>query len=61
MATPKSGDLLLVKTTGAYGSSMASNYNTRPRAAEVLVSGTSVKLIRKRESLESLWELELCE
>jgi len=61
IATPKSGDLLLVKTTGAYGSSMASNYNTRPRAAEVLVSGTSVKLIRKRESLESLWELELCE
>lgn len=56
---PKTGDLLFVKTTGAYGSSMASNYNTRPRAAEVLVSGNQAKIIRRRETIESLWELEL--
>lgn len=38
---------------------MASNYNSRPRAAEVLVDGASVRLIRERETLDSLWEREL--
>ena len=53
-----SGDLLAVRSAGAYGFVMASNYNTRPRAAEVLVDGDQVHLVRERETLESLWALE---
>jgi diaminopimelate decarboxylase len=45
------GDLLAILSAGAYGMTMSSNYNSRPRAAEVLVDGSSVYLIRKRESL----------
>ncbi len=52
------GDLLAVLAAGAYGFSMASNYNTRPRAAEVLVDGGACHEIRRREPLESLWALE---
>jgi diaminopimelate decarboxylase len=48
------GALLAVGAAGAYGASMSSNYNTRPRAAEVLVSGTSVQVVRARETLEHL-------
>ncbi|WP_213953120.1 diaminopimelate decarboxylase [Variovorax sp. dw_954] len=48
----EAGDLLAVLSAGAYCMSMASNYNTRGRAAEVLVSGDSAKLIRRRESVE---------
>ncbi|MGH8460347.1 MAG: diaminopimelate decarboxylase [Stenotrophobium sp.] len=48
------GDLLAVRTAGAYGFSMASNYNTRPRVAEVMVYGDSVHLIRERETLDDL-------
>ncbi|OQX10289.1 MAG: diaminopimelate decarboxylase [Desulfobulbaceae bacterium A2] len=48
------GDLLAVMSSGAYGFSMASNYNSRPRAAEVLVSGSSFQVIRARESYEDL-------
>jgi diaminopimelate decarboxylase len=48
------GDLLCVFTAGAYGFSMSSNYNNRPRAAEVLVDGDSWKLIRRRETFEDL-------
>lgn len=50
----EAGDLLLVRSAGAYASSMASNYNTRPRAAEVWVSGSRHSLIRKRETWEDL-------
>lgn len=50
----QAGDLLLVRSAGAYGASMASNYNTRCRAAEVLVSGTQVRQIRQRETLDDL-------
>ena len=46
------GDLLAVLSAGAYCMSMASNYNTRGRAAEVLVSGRSATLIRRRETME---------
>jgi diaminopimelate decarboxylase len=53
------GDVLAVLSTGAYGFSMASNYNTRARAAEVLVDGTAVRVIRRREVLADLWALEL--
>jgi diaminopimelate decarboxylase len=52
------GDLLSIMGAGAYGYSMSSNYNSRPRAAEVLVEGGSVHLIGKRESLETLWQRE---
>ena len=48
------GDLLAILDTGAYGMVLASNYNTRPRAAEVLVDGKSVKVIRKRENIADL-------
>ena len=49
------GDLLAVMSAGAYGMVMASNYNTRPRAAEVLVDGERVHLVRKRERVEDLY------
>jgi diaminopimelate decarboxylase len=48
------GDLLAVMSAGAYGMVMSSNYNTRPRAAEVLVSGAQARLVRRRESIEDL-------
>ncbi len=50
----KEGDLLAVMSAGAYGSTMSSNYNTRTRAAEVLVSGKETRLIRRRETLDEL-------
>ena len=50
----KSGDLLAVFSAGAYGFSMSSQYNSRPRAAEVLISGSKHKLIRKRENYKDL-------
>lgn len=53
------GDLLAVGYTGAYGFVMSSNYNSRPRAAEVLVCGDSYRVIRRRESLDDLVEPEL--
>jgi len=56
--TVQTGDLLAVLSAGAYGMSMSSNYNTRPRAAEVIVDGTSVHLVRVREPLDSLFALE---
>src|SRR5207237_7109011 len=49
------GDLLAVMSAGAYGMVMASNYNSRPRAAEVLVSGAQPDLVRRRETLEELF------
>jgi diaminopimelate decarboxylase len=48
------GDLLAIMSSGAYGMSMSSNYNTRPRAAEVMVDGEQCHLIRERESMEQL-------
>jgi len=53
------GDLLAVKSAGAYGMSMASNYNTRPRVAEVMVDGNEVHLIRQRESIQELYSKEM--
>ncbi len=52
------GDLLVVRSAGAYGFAMSSNYNTRPRAAEVLVDGADAHLVRQREPLAELWRLE---
>ena len=51
-------DLLAVRSAGAYGFVMSSNYNTRARAAEVMVDGDRVQLVRQREELSSLWALE---
>jgi len=48
------GDLLATFSAGAYGMVMASNYNTRPRAAEVLVAGASARVVRRRETLDDL-------
>jgi diaminopimelate decarboxylase len=50
----RQGELLAIRSAGAYGFSMASNYNSRPRPAEVLVDGSSYTVIRKRESFEDL-------
>ena len=50
MPVPEAGDLLCVRTAGAYGFSMSSNYNARPRAAEVLVDGRTAFLARRRET-----------
>ncbi len=52
------GDLLAILSCGAYGMVMSSNYNSRPRAAEVLVAGSDVRLVRRRESIEQLFALE---
>ena len=52
------GDLVAVLTAGAYGYAQASNYNSRLRPAEVLIHGTEMELIRRRESLEDLWATE---
>jgi diaminopimelate decarboxylase len=53
-----SGDLLAVMSAGAYGMSMSSNYNSRPRAAEVMVDGALAHLIRDREAVQDLFALE---
>ena len=52
------GDYIAQRSAGAYGASMSSNYNSRPRTAEVLVDGDKAHLIRRRESLSELWALE---
>jgi diaminopimelate decarboxylase len=54
----REGDLLAVLSAGAYGMSMSSNYNTRPRAAEVMVDGRECHLIRERESIAELFSRE---
>jgi len=52
------GDLLAVRSSGAYGFTMSSNYNSRPRVAEVMVDGEQCTLIRERETIEQLWQGE---
>ena len=52
------GDLLAIMSAGAYGMTMASNYNTRGRAAEVLIDGDKIMLVRKREMPADLFALE---
>jgi diaminopimelate decarboxylase len=53
------GELLVLRSAGAYGFVMASNYNSRRRAAEVLVDGATFRIIRERERWDDLWRLEL--
>jgi len=55
----KPGDRLALLSAGAYGFVMASNYNTRPRAAEVLVEGTRHRIVRKRETVADLLRGEM--
>jgi diaminopimelate decarboxylase len=52
------GDILAVRSSGAYGFSMSSNYNTRPRAAEIMVDGNKVTIVRERETLQQLMQGE---
>ena len=54
----EAGDLLAIRSSGAYGFTMSSNYNSRPRAAEIMVDGENSYVIRQRETLESLWQGE---
>ncbi|WP_310452607.1 diaminopimelate decarboxylase [Sulfuritalea sp.] len=54
----REGDLLAILSAGAYGMAMASNYNSRPRAAEVMVDGEAMQLIRRREDVAELFALE---
>lgn len=54
----KQGDLLAIRSAGAYGFTMASNYNTRARAAEIMVDGDQIHVIRERETIESLFANE---
>ena len=58
LVPPKPGDFLALLGAGAYGMSMSSNYNSRPRAAEVLVDGDRYRVIREREQREDLWRGE---
>src|SRR5205807_655974 len=53
------GELLAILDAGAYGMSLASNYNSRPRSAEVLVSGNKARVIRRRESMSDMLAPEL--
>lgn len=59
MVLPKPGELMAIMSAGAYGMSMASSYNSRPRPAEVLVEGHRYRVIRRREAVEDLWREEL--
>jgi diaminopimelate decarboxylase len=52
------GDLLAIRSSGAYGFSMSSNYNSRPRVAELMVDDDQVYLIRDREVVTQLWANE---
>ena len=58
MLTAGAGDLLAVMSAGAYGMSMSSNYNSRPRAAEVMIDGDRMHLIRARENIAQLFAHE---
>jgi diaminopimelate decarboxylase len=55
----KPGDLVVLLDAGAYGMALSSNYNTRPRPAEVLVDSAKAKLIRRRETFKDLFAPEI--
>jgi diaminopimelate decarboxylase len=54
LPTVKPGDLLAIRSTGAYGFALASNYNSRPRCCELLIDGDSIHVVRRRETYEDL-------
>jgi len=55
---PESGELIAIMSAGAYGSAMSSNYNSRPLIAEVMIDGTDMKIIRRRQTFEEMTALE---
>jgi diaminopimelate decarboxylase len=59
MSALEPGELIAIRNAGAYGFAMSSNYNSRPRAAEVLVDGSGWKIVRERETYEDLIQQEL--
>lgn len=59
LAEVKAGDLLAIRTAGAYGFSLSSNYNSRPRACELLIDGDDMYVLRRRETYEDLIRAEL--
>jgi diaminopimelate decarboxylase len=59
MAKVKAGELVAVLDAGAYGMALASNYNTRARAAEVLVDGSEARVVRRRETIEEMLAPEM--
>jgi diaminopimelate decarboxylase len=59
LPTVKPGDLVLILDAGAYGMTLTSNYNSRPRPAEVMIDGASAKLIRRRETMRDLLAPEI--
>ncbi len=59
IAPVEPGDLVAILDAGAYGMSQASNYNSRPRAAEVMFAGKTVKVVRRRETVEELFQQEV--
>jgi diaminopimelate decarboxylase len=59
LAPVEPGDLLAILDAGAYGMAESSNYNTRPRPAEVLVEGAKARLIRRRETMADLFASEI--
>jgi hypothetical protein len=60
IAAASSGSFMIfaIMSAGAYGMAMSSNYNTRPRAAEVMIDGAEAHLVRRRETVEELYALE---
>jgi diaminopimelate decarboxylase len=58
LVLPQAGELYAFMSAGAYGMSMASNYNSRPRPAEVMVDGDAWRVVRERERIEDLWRGE---
>jgi diaminopimelate decarboxylase len=59
MEVPRPGELLSIMTVGAYGFSMSSQYNQRPRPAEVMVDGAEATLVRRRETVDDLVAAEM--
>ena len=53
------GDLAVIKSAGAYGFCMASNYNTRPLPAEIMVNGSNYEVIRKRQTIEEILNMDI--
>jgi diaminopimelate decarboxylase len=59
LSAVRPGDLVAILDAGAYGQSLASNYNSRPRPAEVLIQGKRARLIRRRETMNDLLATEI--
>jgi diaminopimelate decarboxylase len=59
MSEVHEGDIIAIKNAGAYGIMMASNYNSRLRPAEVLITGGKAKLIRSRETMEDIYKNQI--